>query len=57
MADDFAQGKTGIAPDGSLRIPDFLLDAMLWKPGQQVLLEHNDDGLLATRPKCPEDAR
>ena len=57
MADDFAQDKTGIAPDGSLRIPDFLLDAMLWKPGQQVLLEHNDDGLLVTRPKCPEDAR
>ena len=49
MADDFAQAVTDVALDGSLKIPDFLLRAMLWKSGQQVLLEHNDDGLFLTQ--------
>ena len=46
MSDDSATDRAIIGPDGSLTIPAYLLKTLLWKTGQQVLLERTDDGLL-----------
>ena len=53
MSDDSAHDRTTIASDGSLTIPAFLLKTLLWQPGQQVLLEQTDDGLLVTETGLP----
>ena len=50
------QLEATIGPDGSLTIPVSLLRTLLWRPGQQVLLEQTDDGLLLSETGMPEYA-
>ena len=53
MSDDSAQDTATIGADGCLTVPAFLLRTLLWRPGQQVLLEQTDDGLLVSEVGLP----
>ena len=54
MLDYLTQQRATIAADGSLTIPATLLRTLVWRPGQQVLLEQTDDGLLVTETGTPD---
>ena len=49
MIEDVDQFKVRIGPDGTITIPAILLERKGWVPGDFLLLDETDDGVLATK--------